>query len=199
MGCRPVSPDRLNSYALVTYLAEPLGNYLNTLREDLVPSCHLRAHLTLLPPRPLACCNRAWERIRDVLSVRQPILIGLGEIEVFEETSVIYLSIREGRDQMTELHALMAEGPLAWEEPYQYQPHITLAQGLSGENVAGAEAVARRRWSDFRYERKFLLDAMTFVQNTPGNSWVDLGQCAMGAVPSLRQVDSHTGYSNIFN
>ena len=43
----------INSFALVSYFSGPLAEYLTRLRRELVPDCEARAHLTILPPRPI--------------------------------------------------------------------------------------------------------------------------------------------------
>ena len=50
-GCNGLG---INSYALISYLPEPLAGYLDSLRCELVPRCQARTHVTVLPPRPLA-------------------------------------------------------------------------------------------------------------------------------------------------
>ena len=44
----PTVWDRINSFALVTYIPEPLAGFLDRLRQELVPNCFLRAHATIL-------------------------------------------------------------------------------------------------------------------------------------------------------
>ena len=60
-----------------------------------------------------------------------------------------------------------------------YHPHITLAQELPHEQVAAADELARRRWREFEGERRFRAARATFVQNTPGNCWVDLAEYSL--------------------
>src|ERR1039458_6592237 len=47
-GTRPES-----LYALVIYLSDPLGGFLDDLRLEMVPGCNPHAHISVLPPRPL--------------------------------------------------------------------------------------------------------------------------------------------------
>ena len=54
-------PDSLiNSFALVAYLPEPLAGCVETLRREVHTDedGDVRGHVTILPPRPLACL--AW-------------------------------------------------------------------------------------------------------------------------------------------
>ena len=45
--------ERLNVYALVIYIPDPLGRFLDHLRRELVPAYKPHAHVSVLPPRPL--------------------------------------------------------------------------------------------------------------------------------------------------
>lgn len=175
MGCNPEAPNRINLYALVTYLPEPLGPYLNRLRQELVPTCHLRSHLTILPPRSVTTCEGALKRIEEHLPASRPIDIELGSIQIFPVTQVIYLSIRRGRPRLVGLHERLAANELAFAEPFAYHPHVTLAQGIPAEEVREAAALARKRWAEYTGPRQFIMDSATWVQSTADSDWVDLG------------------------
>ena len=55
MNCGPKNDaDRMNLYALVSYIPGALGEFLDRLREELVAGCDPHAHITALPPRPIA-------------------------------------------------------------------------------------------------------------------------------------------------
>lgn len=192
MDSSPESPDLINLYALVTYLPNPLGAYLNSLRRELVPNCHLRAHVTVLPPRRLISGAAGWGRLQRETLDFSPIEIELGDIEVFPITSVIYLSIHRGMKELVELHDHLAKDELAFDEPYQYHPHITLAQGLAGEPLAAAVDHAKKRWRAYKSSRKFVLDSMTFVQSTAQSEWLDLGEVPLGVIdePASRTLSS---------
>src|SRR5215472_12727665 len=53
MGCHP-NGEQSPVYALVIYIPDPLGKFLDELRRELVPGCNPHAHVSVLPPRPLA-------------------------------------------------------------------------------------------------------------------------------------------------
>lgn len=180
----PDEPDLINLYALVTYLPEPLRQCLNDLRMELVPGCHLRAHVTVLPPRELASERNAWNQLVAETKDFDPFEVELGDICVFQKTSVIYLSIGKGHQQLVDLHNGLAHGALAFDEPFEFHPHITLAQGLRPEEVEPAREYAARQWALYSGPRSFLLDAMTFVRSTSSNNWIDLGEIALGPVPA---------------
>lgn len=186
MGCRPEAPDGINCFALVTYLPSPLGSFLNALRQELVPGCHLRSHVTILPPRKLESCTAGWAQLSQQTIDFEPFRIELEAIEVFPATSVIYVSIGRGREELVRMHESLARHSLAFREPFQFHPHVTLAQGLVGDQVTEGVELARRRWASFSGPREFMLDSMTFVQNTVTSDWVDLGELSLGAVGAAR-------------
>jgi 2'-5' RNA ligase len=183
LGCNEAG-NAINSFALISYLPEPLAGFLDSLRCELVPRCQARSHVTVLPPRPLVAGipANAWGDLNDSLDGFPPFRVELASIEVFPGTNVIYLSIAAGYRELERMHAALNRGPLEFDEPFQYHPHVTLAQQLLPEDVEAAAALARRRWREFTASRSFMVDRLTFVQNTMENRWVDLA----GRVLSIR-------------
>jgi 2'-5' RNA ligase len=174
-GCNGVGIP-INSFALISYLPEPLTGFLDSLRRELVPRCLARSHVTVLPPRPLisGLPESAWDDLNDSLNGFPPFRVELNSIEIFQGTNVIYLSIGSGFRELETLHAALNRGPLQFVEPFAYHPHVTLAQHLLPEQVEGAAALARRRWREFAFSRTFTVDQLTFVQNTVEDRWADL-------------------------
>jgi 2'-5' RNA ligase len=182
-GCNGVGKP-INSYALISYLPEPLAGFLDALRCELVPRCQAKTHVTVLPPRPLAegLPDGAWRDLNDSLDAFPPFRVELTSIEVFQGTNVIYLSVGAGYRELEKMHTTLNRGPLGFVEPFEYHPHVTLAQQLLPEQVEAASALARRRWREFPYSHSFMVDRLTFVQNTIENRWADLA----GRVLSIR-------------
>lgn len=174
-GCNGVG-KAINSFALISYLPEPLAGFLNSLRCELVPRCQAKTHVTVLPPRPLATGlpETAWNDLSDALDGFAPFRVELTSIEVFQGTNVIYLSVGAGYRELERMHTALNQGPLEFAEPYEYHPHVTLAQELMPEDVDRVLARARGRWREFPYSHSFLVDRLTFVQNTQENRWADL-------------------------
>src|SRR5205807_9206019 len=97
--------DRINSYALVSYISDPLAGFLDRLRQELVPNCFLRAHVTILPPRPISSSARdAWDRVCSVAARFDPFEIELSGVEVFPVSDVIHVAVGSGADQLREMH-----------------------------------------------------------------------------------------------
>ena len=166
----------INSFALISYLPEPLAGFLDSLRCELVPKCQARSHVTVLPPRPLCSGlpENAWRDLNDRLDDVPPFRVDLGSIEIFPGTNVIYLSVASGFRELEQLHTVLNRGPLLFCEPFVYHPHVTLAQQLLPEQVEAAAALARRRWSEFPHAHHFTVEKLMFVQNTVENRWRDL-------------------------
>jgi 2'-5' RNA ligase len=174
-GCNGLG-TAINSFALISYLPEPLAGFLDSLRCELVRGCQAKTHVTVLPPRPLArgLPETAWRELNDYLDAFPPFRVELSSIEIFEGTNVIYLSIGAGFRELERMHLALNRGPLEFAEPFVYHPHVTLAQQLSPEQVEAAAALARRRWREFPHSHSFMVDGLTFVQNTVENRWADL-------------------------
>jgi 2'-5' RNA ligase len=167
--------DRTGSFALVTYIPDPLGKFLDDLRLALVPGCDPHAHVTLMPPRFLPSTEElAWQHILDQTSHVAAFELEALDIHVFPKTNVVYIELGEGRDTLVDLHTALNRGALAYDEPYPYHPHITLAQEVPVEMVDGIVVAAREAWSSAPYSRRFPVERLTFVRNIGCNQWLDL-------------------------
>lgn len=167
-------------FALVTYVPDPLGAYLDALRQELVPACNLRAHVTILPPRRLSIpAEAAWERIRSDARSYPAFEIALNDVEIFSISSVVYLGLTAGLKELVRLHDLLNTDGLHAAEAYPYHPHVTLAQNMAPEQVAGVFALARRRWAEYRGPRRFSADRVTFVRGETLDCWRDLEECIL--------------------
>jgi 2'-5' RNA ligase len=172
--------QRLNVYALVIYIPDPLGRFLDDLRRELIPGCSPHAHVSVLPPRPLpADWQAASEQVKAFTAGLRPFPVELGEIRIFPVTNVIYIDLRSGKEELSSMHDALNDKALRFDEPFVYQPHITLAQEIPPGEVAAVHQLARRRWEEFAGERIFRADRAAFVQNTMGNRWIDLANFAL--------------------
>lgn len=186
MQCSPDGPTRINSFALVAYIPNPLGEFLDRLREELVPGCRPHAHVTVLPPRPLkSSVDDAWKQACTEVRGFPPFEIGAGRVEIFSVTDVIYISIETGRPILEAMHSALNIDSLAYEEPFNYHPHITLAQSLPPQEVWRIYELAKQRWEEFHDQRNFTVDSLTFVQNTLENTWLDLVECPLAGVAAV--------------
>ena len=177
--------DRINSFSLVSYIPGRLGEFLNQLRQELVPGCHALAHVTVLPPRPLEIGAAAGEYLAPLIEEFPAFDIEILGVCKFDLTDVIYAEIGLGKSTLEAMHAAMNSSELFFKEPYPYHPHITLAQNMPVDEVAERFEQAKLRWQDAP-TRSFEVNALTFVQNTVANHWIDLLRCELRGAPSLR-------------
>jgi 2'-5' RNA ligase len=176
--------ERLNVFALVIYIPGPLGEFLDDLRRELVPGCNPHAHISLLPPRPLAVDWKvASDQVRATLNSWAPFEIELTGIEIFPVTDVIYIEVGRGAAELRHVHEAMNSGPLEFQDPFPYHPHVTLAQQIPLDQVAATSERAQRRWREYAGPRGFPADHAAFVQNSLGDCWIDLAKYSLGGSP----------------
>jgi len=178
-----VIPDgeRLNVLALVIYVPDPLGSFLDDLRRELVPQYDPHAHVSVLPPRTLPVAWQVASEEAGALTARRaPFEIELTQVAVFPVTGVVYLEVGEGGDELRRLHAAMNATSLGFPEPFVYHPHVTLAQELPPASEERVRELAAKRWREYPGKRTFRAERAVLVQNTSNNSWIDLRECALG-------------------
>lgn len=167
--------EHINLFALVVYIPDPLARFLDDLRRELTPGCLPRAHVTILPPRPLIfSVDTATEKARSIISGSAPFDVLLGGVQIFQSTDVIYIAISDGDRHLRELYYTLNTGSLASDEQYPYQPHITLAQELKPGQVQETYELAQKRWAAYPHSRRFRADRAFFVQSKDDGTWVDL-------------------------
>jgi len=174
--------QRLNIFALVIYIPDPLGLFLDNLRRELVPNCQPHAHVSVLPPRPLAVeWQTASRQAEELTGTWPPFEIHLTNVAVFPVTGVIYIEVGEGGDELRRMHAAMNGTALGFEEPFAYHPHITVAQELPIGQVARVREEATARWRDYPGKHSFRADCVVLVQNTLSDCWIDLAEYPLGS------------------
>ena len=175
--------QRLNVFALVIYIPDPLGRFLDDLRRELVPGCNPHAHVSVLPPRPIAVdWTVAGEQVRECAGEWTPFEISLESIRMFPVTNVVFIELGKGSDEMFKIHEAMNSRSLAFNEPFAYHPHITLAQEIPQERAEYVNHRARELWDAWSGPRVFRAERAAFVQNTLGNLWIDLAEYSLGKV-----------------
>jgi hypothetical protein len=179
MSCPIGSGRTLSQFALVSYLPEPLSGFLDRLRLDLTPDCNPRAHVTVLPPRPISTesdLKRLTEDLERESRLLMPFEVALGDIKVFPATKVIYASLAQGERELHALHENLNSGQLEYDGPFPYHPHITIAQNFLPEQVEEFTRIARERWRQYDGPRRFMVECLHFVQNVAPDTWVDLAR-----------------------
>ncbi|HYW42062.1 MAG TPA: 2'-5' RNA ligase family protein [Bryobacteraceae bacterium] len=172
----------LNILALVIYIPGPLGRFLDDLRRELVPYYNPHAHVSVLPPRPLAVdCHTVSERVRALLGAWAPFQVELTGLQVFPATDVLYLELGAGAEKLHRMHDTMTGDPLDFHEPFPYHPHVTLAQEVAHESMPALLELASARWNEYRGPRAFRAERAVLVQNTSDNLWIDLAAYSLGS------------------
>jgi 2'-5' RNA ligase len=170
-------------YALVAYVADPIGAFVENLRRTLHPDLpYLPAHITLLPPRLLQGSeNAALHVLEQICSHADPFEVNLGEMESFAPTTpTVFIGVAEGASRLESLHRQLNTGALSFAEKWSYVPHLTIGK-MATEPAAGrALETARGCWRQYRGTRRILIDQLTFVREESENCWVDLAPVLLG-------------------
>lgn len=165
-------------YAVVSYISGDLGGFVDELRTELTPTqAHLRAHITLLPPRPLLGSLESASRTLEKLCRQlKPIEVIFGEVRSFEPISpTIYLSIEKGAELVVAMHDALNTAAFHSYEALPYIPHLTIAALATDNEVEHATRIARRRWAEYTGPRSTVMSELTFaVDPEMGNHWDDL-------------------------
>ena len=199
MGSCSAPSEPINQYALVTYLPGELGRYLDQLRRDLVSQCNARSHISLLPPRSLESSPlQAESQIRSLSLLSQPFVVRIGKVCIFPRTSVVYLELEAGQQDLEELHRKFATDALAFDEPFPFHPHITLAQNFEVGTVGERVQQAQSQWDAYKGPREFLLDRVVFVQNSSNNCWLDLKAFSLQSLPLAPNPASPVEFSRTY-
>jgi 2'-5' RNA ligase len=170
-------------YALVAYVRNAVGEFVENLRQELHPDLpHLPAHVTILPPRRLPNGELpALETLEDICSQAEPFEVTLSDVETFVPvTPTVFIRVEHAAYRMRELHDRLNKKALAAPEEWPYMPHLTIVK-LSSEALAQeAYIFARDRWALFAGSRHIPVSELTFVREEDQNRWVDLAGIRLG-------------------
>jgi 2'-5' RNA ligase len=172
-------------YALVAYVRNSVGRFVEQLRRDLHPEhpC-LPAHVTVLPPRPLqATPEQAQRLIQEVCRGVEPFEVGMGDVETFApSTPTVFIRVDHAAYRLRELHDMLNQGALQFDEPWPYMPHLTIVKLAEAEAAFRAAEISRQRWTRYNGSRHILIDELTFVCEGNGEtSWIDLAPIRLGS------------------
>jgi len=170
-------------YALVAYVRNAAGGFVERLRQDLHPDLpHLPVHLTILPPRLLQGSELpALETVEEICSQAAPFAVTLGEAETFvPATPTVFIRVEHGAERMRELHDRLNTRALHAQEEWPYMPHLTIVKLSTEELAQRAYITARDRWAEFQGSRRVLVQELTFVREEEENRWVDLAGVPLG-------------------
>ncbi len=172
----------INSFAVVSYMDNSIADLVERVRREVMPGSPLRAHITVLPPRPLYVPTPdAIAQCREIAVRSGAFEVGLGSVDLFEDTQVIKLSVQQGFAELKLLHDILNTGPFEHVEDFEYVPHITLAQELPPEKVSPCLEAARRHWAEFGPTPPIRVEWLTFVQQHSDGSWHNLAELPLGS------------------
>ncbi|HET7626761.1 MAG TPA: YjcG family protein [Bacillales bacterium] len=127
-------------YGIAIFPSKKLQDMANALRKRYDP------HYALIPPH--ITIKSAFEidneaeiaeivgEINEIAKTIQPFSLHVYKVGSFHPVNnVIYFGVKP-TSSLTELHDKLNEGKLKREEPYNFVPHITIAQGLSDDEHA---------------------------------------------------------------
>lgn len=175
-------------YGLVAYVRSPLGEMVEKIRRDLHPMhADVPAHISILPPRPLSGTEEeAISLLESACVTVAPFEITLGDVESFcPTTPTVFIRVAHAAYRMRELHDLLNAGPLKFDEPLPYMPHLTIGKMETLDLARDVFEQSRVRWDEFRGPRKVLIDNLSFVRGRDLH-WVDLAPVRLGGVPAAK-------------
>lgn len=169
-------------YALVTYLRNPIGEFVEHLRQELHPTTqHMAAHLTILPPRELRSTEQAAvEFLEEACSRVIPFTVELGDVETFlPTTATVFIQVKRAAYRMRELHDQLCGRGLQCTEIWPYIPHLTILKTEDDAEARAAYKIAHERWAQFTGRRDVLVEKLMFVKETDGR-WQDVAPLPLG-------------------
>ena len=173
-------PD--SRYALVAYVRNSVGHFVEELRCDLHPGLpHMAAHVTILPPRELDVSEAAaLEFLDEACSHVTRFDAELGEVETFlPVTPTVFIQVKRAAYRLRELHDQLSAQKLVCKEEWPYMPHLTIVKMEDEQQALKAYEIARKRWAQFPNPRKIHITELTFVREQDG-VWQDLASIPLG-------------------
>jgi len=146
-------------FALVSYVPDPLGSFLDDLRRTLGTDSNARAHITLLPPRSLRMpLEEATNTAGRILQSYSPFEIELRNVRQFP--NYLYLDVGAGNAGVRELHETLNSGKLTSIEDFPFLPHVTIGGPLPADAIEDAKTAAEEAWSWTDCSKRFTIDAV---------------------------------------
>ncbi len=171
-------------YALVAYIHQELGQFVEDLRAEVHPAhAHLAAHVSILPPRPMSGSEaKSIEMLRRRCSEVQPFDIEFGEVESFIPTTpTVFIRVAHAAYRLRELHDSLNIDGLSYAEPLVYMPHLTIAKLDSIERATEVFDMSVERWRQYKGTRRARIEGLTFVKGHDCY-WQDLEEVSLAGV-----------------
>lgn len=149
---------------------EPYAEHLQRKRESfgdpMAP--HIPAHVTLLPPTPIAAAalGEVREHLAAVCAAGHPFDMRLRGTDTFRPVSpVVFVRVDEGEDDCRRVEAGVRSGVLQRTLAFDYHPHVTVAHDLPDPSLDEAS----RSLADF--EAVFPVEAVTLYRHNGDGRW----------------------------
>ncbi len=163
---------RLGSFALVSYIPEPLRSLLHAFRDTLPGDENPQPHITVLPPRALSVpVEAATAQCRDVLTDVSEFKVTLGSVRRFPSTNVLYLDLWQGNSQIHRLHDALSTGQLDQQEEFDFRPHLTLSGFINSDDLPALERQAHESWTNVGLSKTFVLREIVGLWLSPEAGW----------------------------
>lgn len=167
----PEIPHQWGSFALVSYIPDPLGSLLHGLRQSLPGEDNPQPHITILPPRPLQLPVEAASQMALKILLTFPAFeVELSNVRSFPDTNVLYLDVGRGSSSLYRLHAALNSGELHHLEEFDFRPHITLAGPVARADLKAVRQQAEKAWHSADPPNGFLLDQVSFLWLKPDSA-----------------------------
>lgn len=153
---------------VVIELPEPVGRELQDWRASFgdPASYAVPAHITLMIAPREADWRDVVERVRAVAREREPFRVEIHGTGTFRPvTPVVYLRIQEGAEQCRALHEALHEEQLVSASPFEFHPHVTIAQAVAEEDLDRAQEMLRT------YRAGFLVDRIGLYELDGDGVW----------------------------
>lgn len=170
-------PSRPPQYAVVAYVKNSVGHFVEELRRELYPEHgHLPAHVTVLPPRFLKGTEEeAIELLTIELASSETFQVALGQVETFiPATPTVFIRVENFAHRFRELHEDLNIGPFRCNEQWPYMPHLTIVKMPQIPQAEAAAALSRERWSRYAGGKTAEITSLTFVRESAKQYWLDL-------------------------
>lgn len=160
---------------LVSYIPDPLGAFLHSLRRFLPGNHHAQPHVTILPPRPLRSPKETASReAQSILRQFPSFDVELSQVRCFPQTNMMYLNVARGDSQLHRLHRVLNTGGLAYAERFEFLPHLTLGGPVPACSLSTVRDQTESAWRASNCSPRFSMLEVVCLWLSPaavGGDW----------------------------
>lgn len=141
---------------------------------------HIPAHVTLLPPTPIAAAGLAEvrEHLAAVSAAGRPFEMRLQGTDTFRPVSpVVFVRVADGEDDCRRVEAAVRSGVLHRPLEFDYHPHVTVAHDLPEETLDEASHALSA------FEAVFPVESITLYRHNGDGRWRVEDEYPLGGPP----------------